>query len=168
MALSGYIREGLNVALIMGAGDMIAQMAVEKRDFKDWNAGRTARFSALGLVLVGPSLRKWYGALDTMVVKEQSTVQRGIKKMLIDQGCFAPPFTLLLSYLVPYINGEKHETIVKRIKENYFTIMKGSFMVWPLAQTINFTLVPVQYQVIYVQVIALFWNCFLSMMLNER
>lgn len=41
-------------------------------------------------------------------------------------------------------------------------------MLWPMAQFINFTFVPLQYQVIYVQCIALLWNSYLSMMLNKK
>ncbi|EDV92010.1 mpv17-like protein [Drosophila grimshawi] len=168
MALRGYLREGLNAALIMGAGDAIAQLVIEKKPFQDWDIARTARFTTLGLVFVGPALRKWYGTLDTFVSKQQSATRRGLKKMIIDQSCFAPPFTLVLSYVVPCINGEQHGRIVDRIKENYLSIMQRNYMLWPMAQTINFSLMPIQYQVIFAQIVAVFWNCYLSTKLNER
>ncbi|XP_017963328.1 mpv17-like protein [Drosophila navojoa] len=167
MSRFGYLREGVNVALLMGAGDMIAQFFIEKKEFSAWNISRTARFSAVGLIVVGPALRKWYSTLDRLVSKEQTPIKRGFKKMLLDQCLFAPPFTLLLSYLVPFVNGEKHEDIVQHVRQNYFTIMKNSFLLWPLAQTINFIVVPSQYQVIYVQIVALIWNCYLSDALNS-
>lgn len=168
MSLAVYAREGLNAALIMGAGDVIAQLAIEKKPLKDCDLGRTARFSAVGFCFVGPALRRWYIKLDSLVAKEQPSFQRGIKKMAIDQTCFAPPFTLSLAYLVPFVNGEKHENIVQGIRDGYFTIMKRSYMLWPLAQVINFSFIPIQYQVLYVQLIALIWNCYLSMVLNRR
>ncbi|ALC49042.1 CG11077, partial [Drosophila busckii] len=167
MALSAYFRESIKVGLIMGGGDMIAQFGIEKKSFNEWNYARTARFGALGLVVVGPALRKWYMTLDGMVAKKQPTLQRGFKKMFIDQTLFAPPFTLALSFIIPYMNGDETDKIISRIKEDYFTIMKGGYMLWPLAQIVNFTLVPLQYQVLYVQIIALAWNSFLSMMLNK-
>ncbi|KAL7744512.1 hypothetical protein ACLKA6_017036 [Drosophila palustris] len=152
----------------MGAGDVIAQLAVEKKSYKDYNMERTAKFSAIGFCFVGPALRRWYIKLDTLVVKEQPAFHRGIKKMVIDQTCVAPPFTLILSYLVPFVNGKKHEEIVQSIRDGYVDLMKRSYTLWPLAQVVNFSLLPIQYQVLFVQLIALIWNCYLSMVLNKE
>lgn len=168
MALSAYVREGINVALIMGAGDLIAQLALEDKPISDWNYQRSLRFSALGFCVVAPVMRKWYGTLDGMVSKKQPPLHRGLKKMFLDQAVFAPPFTLLISYLVPFINGQKHEKIVDNLKKTYFDILKANYMLWPMAQVINFSLVPLQYQVLYSQFIALIWNSYLSWTLNKR
>lgn len=168
MALAGYIREGINVALIMGVGDVVAQLAIEKRSMSDWNYDRTLRFSAIGFCVVAPVMRKWYGTLDGIVAKNQPALQRGLKKMVIDQTFFAPTFTLCISYLVPFVNGEKHKQIVDRIKRSYFDILKANYMLWPAAQMVNFTFVPLQYQVLYAQFIALIWNCYLSWELNKN
>ncbi|XP_022216672.1 mpv17-like protein [Drosophila obscura] len=167
MALRAYLREGLNVAAIMGAGDTMAQLFVEKKTLQQWDTGRTARFSALGLVLVGPILRKWYLTLETMVSKDQPSLRRGIKKMAIDQTVFAPTFTLAMSFVVPFVNGEDTDKIKKRIRESYFSIMIKNYMLWPAAQFVNFTFVPLPYQVIYAQFIALIWNCYISLILNK-
>ncbi|XP_062139607.1 mpv17-like protein [Drosophila sulfurigaster albostrigata] len=168
MSLAILAREGFNAAIIMGISDMIAQLAIEKRSYKDYNLSRTARYSAIGLFVCGPLLRRWYIKLDTLVSKDQPALQRSLKKMVVDQTCFAPPFTLLLSYLVPLVNGERHADIVQRIREQYFTILQRGYMLWPLAQLINFTLIPINYQVLFVQLTLLIWNCYLSIALNEK
>lgn len=155
------------MAALMSIGDVIAQLLIEKKKINDWDVGRTLRFGGVGLVVVGPALRKWYSTLDRLVSKDQSAVKRGFKKMLLDQVVFAPPFTLFLSYLVPFVNGEKHNQIVQNIRETYFSVLKHGLMLWPLAQTINFIVVPAQYQIIYVQLVALIWNAYLSGVLNK-
>ncbi|EDW36637.1 GL16018 [Drosophila persimilis] len=167
MALRGYIREGLNVAAIMGAGDSIAQLFIEKKSLEQWDTGRTARFSALGLLFVGPILRKWYLTLETLVSKDQPSLTRGIKKMVIDQTVFAPTFTLAMSFMVPFVNGEDTEKIKTRIRNSYFSIMLKNYMLWPAAQFVNFTFVPLPYQVMYAQFIAIIWNCYISLILNK-
>ncbi|KAH8272265.1 hypothetical protein KR044_000022, partial [Drosophila immigrans] len=167
MSLALLAREGLNAAVIMGAGDAIAQLAIEKKSIKDYNVGRTARFSAIGFFICGPVLRRWYIKLDRLVTKDQPRIKRSCKKVLLDQALFAPPFTLFLSYLVPFVNGERHSNIVQRIREEYFTIMQRSYMLWPLAQVVNFSLIPIGYQVLYVQIVAMVWNSYLSVMLNQ-
>ena len=40
-------------------------------------------------------------------------------------------------------------------------------VVWPPLQLINFTFVPLQYRVLYVNVANLFWNTFLSLQANK-
>ncbi|KAH8386993.1 hypothetical protein KR093_003940, partial [Drosophila rubida] len=167
MSLAVFAREGLNAAIIMGCGDAIAQLAIEQKPLKDYNVARTARYCAIGFFICGPVLRKWYTKLDTLVSKDQPTFKRGMKKMLVDQTCFAPSFTLLLSYIVPLFNGERHTAIVQRIRNDYVSIMQRSFILWPMAQVINFSLIPINYQVFYVQLIAVIWNCYLSMALNK-
>ncbi|XP_052857438.1 mpv17-like protein [Drosophila gunungcola] len=166
-SIRAYLKEGINVAAIMGLGDTIAQLAIEKKSLDEWDAGRTFRFSALGLVVVGPVLRRWYLFLESRVPKNQTPLRRGVTKMLLDQGLFAPPFTLFMSFLVPLVNGEPVDKIRQRIVDSYPTIMARNYMLWPAAQMINFSFVPLGYQVIYAQCIALIWNCYLSMMLNN-
>ncbi|KAH8289178.1 hypothetical protein KR054_001348, partial [Drosophila jambulina] len=167
MALRAYLREGLNVAAIMGLGDTVAQLFIENRRLNDWDAGRSLRFSALGMVFVSPVIRRWYLFLESKVPKELPAMQRGIRKMLTDQLLFAPPFTLTMICLVPLINGESPEQIRSRIQQSYFTILGRNYMLWPLAQVINFSYIPLAYQVLYVQVIAVIWNSYLSMVLNK-
>ncbi|KAH8339703.1 hypothetical protein KR074_009539, partial [Drosophila pseudoananassae] len=167
MALRAYLAESINVAAIMGIGDGIAQLLVEKKPLSEWDVGRTARFSALGFVVVGPVLRTWFMFMESRVSKKHSPMRRGITKMLMDQCLFAPPFTLAMSYMVPKINGEEEQQIRDRIRDTYFTILSRNYMLWPMAQFVNFSFVPLQYQVMYVQCIALIWNSYLSMMLNK-
>lgn len=168
MALKGYIREGINVAAIMGLGDTVAQLFIENKRLNDWDVGRTLRFSALGLVFVGPVVRRWYLFLDSKVPKELPPMKRGIRKMLIDQCLFAPPFTFVMSCMVPLANFESIDQVKARIRESFFTILARNYMLWPLAQFVNFSYVPIAYQVMYVQVIALFWNSYVSMVLNKK
>ena len=42
--------------------------------------------------------------------------------------------------------------------------MKTNFKVWPLLQLINFTLVPPQLQVFYINFMQIWWNAYLSFM----
>ena len=40
-------------------------------------------------------------------------------------------------------------------------------VLWPVAQAINFSFVPVNLQPVYVNVLNVFWNAFLSYMANK-
>eukprot|EP00026_Physarum_polycephalum_P010458 Phypoly_transcript_10622.p1 GENE.Phypoly_transcript_10622~~Phypoly_transcript_10622.p1 ORF type:complete len:306 (+),score=58.29 Phypoly_transcript_10622:35-919(+) len=51
-------------------------------------------------------------------------------------------------------------------KEVYLLTYAVDWCAWPLLQLVNFSLVPLRYQVLYVNVCNLFWNTFLSFMAN--
>ncbi|XP_039496506.1 mpv17-like protein [Drosophila santomea] len=167
MRLKAYLKEGLNVAAVMGMGDAIAQLLFDKKPFDELDAGRTLRFGILGLVFVGPALRRWYLLLESRVPETYSPMRRGVTKMLVDQTLFAPPFTMAMSFLVPLANGEPIDRIRQRILDSYPSILVRNYMLWPAAQMINFRFVPLPYQVLYAQFIALVWNCYLSLVLNS-
>jgi len=53
-------------------------------------------------------------------------------------------------------------------KEVYLLTYAVDWCAWPFLQLINFSLVPLKYQVLYVNVCNLFWNTFLSFMANAH
>ena len=42
-----------------------------------------------------------------------------------------------------------------------------NYKIWLLAQILNFRLVPIQHRVGFVQIVAIFWNAYLSWMVNK-
>ena len=120
-----------------------------------------------GFFFVAPALKTWYGSLEKFVPKKYTSFQRGIAKMACDQSIFAPTFTVVITYLVSLVNGESLEQIKQRLRNDYVTIMLKNYQLWPAAQIINFTVIPLQYQVLFAQSVAVIWNCYLSWMLNK-
>lgn len=51
---------------------------------------------------------------------------------------------------------------VKRLDETFVTGIKNNYLVWPWVQLANFSVVPLEYRVLVVNVVALGWNCYLS------
>lgn len=161
-----YFVEGWRAGGIMAAGDVLAQTVVENKKFKEIDYVRTVKYSSLGFLFVGPVLKYWYSLLDRRISTQQHRLRRTLKKMIVDQSVMAPTMNLSIAALVGFINNESSNTIVQRIKTQYPDIMKTNYMLWPAVQMINFSLVPLQYQVIFAQVVAVVWNCFLSQILN--
>jgi protein Mpv17 len=44
----------------------------------------------------------------------------------------------------------------------------ANYMVWPAAHLINFSLVPLDLRILYVNVIAIFWTVYLSSMASKN
>lgn len=156
------------VGLIAGTGDILAQTVVEGKKLHDVDLLRTAKFSSIGALFIGPSLHVWYSTLERIVAKNQPLLRRTLKKMAVDQICFAPIFGAAVTIVISAANGSTTEEIKKRMQNEYISLLKTNYLLWPAAQLINFSVVPLQYQVIFAQFVALFWNMYLSMILMHN
>lgn len=85
-----------------------------------------------------------------------------VKKVIIDQLMFAPAFIGIFLTTLGTIEGKNMEDIKRDLNSNYLDIMKSNYCVWPWVLLTNFYLVPLQYQVLFVQTVALFWNTYIS------
>nr|XP_036865337.1 protein Mpv17 isoform X3 [Manis javanica] len=80
----------LTAGSLMGLGDIISQQLVERRGLREHQAGRTLTMASLGCGFVGPVVGGWYKVLDRLIPGTAKV--DALKKMLLDQGGFAPCF----------------------------------------------------------------------------
>uniref|UniRef100_A0A8D1WV97 Mitochondrial inner membrane protein Mpv17 n=1 Tax=Sus scrofa TaxID=9823 RepID=A0A8D1WV97_PIG len=88
---------------LMGLGDVISQQLVERRGLQEHQTGRTLTMVSLGCGFVGPVVGGWYKVLDRLI--PGTTKVDALKKMLLDQGGFAPCFLGCFLPLVGTLNG---------------------------------------------------------------
>ncbi|KAL5278413.1 MPV17.2 family protein [Megaselia abdita] len=164
-----YIMEAIQVSTLMGAGDLLTQTIIDKRrTFKEINWIRTAQFTGMGFFFVGPLLRYWFIKLDKIVSKNQSVLKRTTKKVFLDQIIVDPPFLAVFTVILSAVQGMNTAQIKDRLSNDFIDVLKTNLMIWPAAQFINFALIPLRYQVIFVEFIAIFWNAYLSNVLNAE
>ncbi|XP_055846171.1 mpv17-like protein [Episyrphus balteatus] len=157
--------QSVQVSMLMATSDIIAQCGVEKTPIDKINWLRTGQFSCMGLVFVGPALKIWYGRLEAIVNPNQKAWQRGIKKVALDQIAFAPFFIGAFTTTLGVIQGHKPSEIMESLRTDYFEVLKSNYMLWPAAQLVNFALIPLNFQVVFAQSVAVLWNIYLSMAL---
>ncbi|GLG92852.1 uncharacterized protein GBIM_00409 [Gryllus bimaculatus] len=121
--------------------------------------------STLANNYLGPSLRIWYGGLDKMFPSSGRKLQ--YKKVLVDQGIFAPAFIASILTLLMGINGEKPEAIKEKLKQDYKDILITNYKIWPAVMIVNFSFVPVNYQVLVTQTVAVLWNIYFAWKANQ-
>ncbi|XP_076661687.1 mitochondrial inner membrane protein MPV17 isoform X2 [Halictus rubicundus] len=152
--------QAVQAGILMGLGDQIAQNLIERKEIRDLDYKRTAQFACIGLCIAGPATRTWYGILDRYIGSKGGIVV--LKKVCCDQLLFAPTFILCLLTIIGILQGNDIEGLKVKLKKEYSEILINNYKVWPMVQLCNFYFVPLQYQVLVVQSIALLWNSYIS------
>lgn len=153
----------IGTGALVATGDVVTQQFVEQKGVTH-DFARTARMGVVGLI-IGPVLRTWYLTLDRLVPGVAKTA--GFKKMLLDQALFAPWMICFFFGVTETLARKRPSEIKEMLQERYIETMITNYKIWPLAQVINFTFVPIQHRVGFVQLVAIFWNAYLSWMANK-
>nr|XP_040127430.1 protein Mpv17 isoform X1 [Ictidomys tridecemlineatus] len=145
---------------LMGLGDIISQQLVERRGLQEHQTGRTLTMVSLGCGFVAPVLGGWYKVLDRLIPGTKKV--DALKKMLLDQGAFAPCFLGCFLPLMGTLNGLSAQDNWAKLRRDYPDALLTNYYLWPAVQLANFYLVPLHYRLAVVQCVAVIWNSYLS------
>eukprot|EP00388_Colpodella_angusta_P025333 GDKK01002324.1.p1 GENE.GDKK01002324.1~~GDKK01002324.1.p1 ORF type:complete len:138 (+),score=12.87 GDKK01002324.1:1-414(+) len=126
---------------------------------------RMAVFASYGLVVTGPFFHWWYGVLEKNVsaMKLPSSYLVTLVKVAITQIVMTPPFLVFtLAYIKYFLSFDTHETVMA-VKKTFAVALLTNYKVWTVAQAVNFQVVPLDYRVLFGNMIALWWNVYLSL-----
>ncbi|XP_070368501.1 mitochondrial inner membrane protein Mpv17 isoform X1 [Equus asinus] len=107
----------LTAGSLMGLGDVISQQLVERRGLWEHQTSRTLTMFSLGCGFVGPVVGGWYRVLDRLI--PGTTKVDALKKMLLDQGGFAPCFLGCFLPLVGAVNGLSAQDNWAKLQRDY-------------------------------------------------
>ncbi|KAJ7099897.1 hypothetical protein B0H15DRAFT_817972 [Mycena belliarum] len=145
-------------AVLFGAGDIIAQQAVERRG-KEHDFARTARLTFYGGAMFGPAMTKWYQLLNRIQFK--SPTKAIVYRVWLDQCILTPGAVVVFFGSMAVLEGKPREA-VPRIGAGYVPTLLRNWCVFVPTQIINFWLVPPHLRFVVVSVVSLFWNTYLS------
>ena len=64
------------------------------------------------------------------------------------------------------MQNQNVDLIKDKLKSEYTDILLANYTVWPWVQLVNFRFVPLNYQVLFTQIVAVCWNIFISWRTN--
>lgn len=120
----------------------------------------------MGTFFVAPMLHFNYSYILPRIVPEVSA-KGALTKLAVDQLLFAPFMIVLFYPIINMVEGKPLANAVEDLKTKYFATMATNYKIWPAANLINFYFIPIQYQVLWANFIALIFNACLSYMHNS-
>ncbi|TSL47615.1 Protein Mpv17 [Bagarius yarrelli] len=115
----------------MGVGDVISQQLIERRGLNQHSIKRTTKMITIGCFF-GPVIGGWYRVLDRLVTG--TTKSTALKKMLLDQVCFAPCFLGAFLGIYGILNGLTREENVAKLKRDYTDALMTNYYPTCLAE----------------------------------
>jgi len=168
----------------MATSDVLSQ-TLERRYVlrkRPWDSSRTFQVAMTGGLLSGPLSHVWYNLLNRVGTAEtvQSRVRRLPASLALDALVFSPiavaGYLLFRTFLAmqdckdscdiaslsksPAV--QPYDNVMTRLQPLWWSTLQASWSFWPVANVINFTLVPLPYRVLYNNALSLFWNGYLS------
>ncbi|KIV94522.1 hypothetical protein PV10_02282 [Exophiala mesophila] len=164
LAQRPLLTQAVTTAILFGAGDTLAQQAVEKKGFRNHEVARTGRMALYGGCIFGPAATKWYQFLQRKI-NLQSTNATILARVAADQTVFA---TVNLGVFLSSMAIMEGSDPKQKLEKSYLPGLKANWMLWPAVQAINFKLVPLEHRVLVVNIVSLGWNCFLSYLNSSK
>lgn len=125
-----------------------------------FNFWRLTMFMVYGFLLSFIQ-QPWYYIVNN-IYDEKNVIISSIMRVLTDQLCFSPlSLCAFFVYTTVVIEGGNKSDVEKKLRAKYVTTLGINYMVWPLAQFINFALVPPQLMLPFSSAIGVFWTAFL-------
>lgn len=101
--------------------------------------------------IFGPATSKWYPYLNSQY-KELSPVAATLSRVASDQLIFAPLNLFVFLNSMAILEGTSPKD---KLESTYRRVLTKNYMVWPIAQAVNFTFVPLDSRVLYVSAVSI-------------
>ena len=151
---------------LMCAGDAIAQHTLGRKEDK-FDYRRWARSFTIGFCFTGPSLYFWFNRILPKIFSLKalsgfSPRQKVLLAIVLDQGGFGWWTVGLYMFWSNYLTTWSLPSAIQNVKNRVPSTMLFAFMLWPWVGYLNLTYVPIEFRVLVVNFVSLFWNFSLS------
>lgn len=140
-------------------GDALAQTTTGL----PFDAARNLRLASFGLVFGGPAGHVWHRFLDARCFPAAPHSATAVaSKLVLDQLLFAPVATALLFAFLKIAEGTPDQAMAF-VAANWWRTLKANWVLWPLANTAAFALIPADLRILYGNAVGVLWCCYVSL-----
>ncbi|XP_061458550.1 peroxisomal membrane protein 2 [Rhineura floridana] len=160
LRLYPVLTKAVSSAILSAVASLLSQIIEKSRKKRALDLGGPLRFGIYGLFITGPLSHYFYLYLEQLI---PSDVPFSIvKRLLLDRLVVAPAFLALFFFVMNLLEGKDTATFVKRMKTSYWAALKMNWKLWTPVQFINLNYVPMQFQVLFGNLVALLWFAYLA------
>ncbi|KAH6650955.1 hypothetical protein F5144DRAFT_69009 [Chaetomium tenue] len=158
LAARPLLTQAITTSVLFAVGDITAQQLVDKKGVEKHDLARTGRMALYGGVVFGPAAATWFKFLSARVNLASPNATM-LARVAVDQGVFAPTFIGVFLSSMAVLEGTSP---AEKLQRSYSEALLTNWMIWPFVQMVNFKFMPLQHRLLFVNVISIGWNCYLS------
>lgn len=122
-----------------------------------------------GLVWSGPVTHYWYKILfGHLTVRMKDPVLKLMAQIVLDAIIFSPVTVSGYFTVRSVLEGSGWRGVKDKLSTRLFSTVLGAWKFWPAANVINFSLVPLQFRVLYMNVLSVFWSGYLTYVNSKK
>ena len=169
LIVSPFKTKMITNAIVFATADVICQKVIENPP-KKFDFRRLLNITMVGGLFAAPVGHLWYCKCIPRLVRKvtSNTKFHPILSMIADQTLFSTPLVSSFLFLNEFLKDFNVKKGIDNVKEKLWTGMKANWTVWPPVQIINFSFIPIHFQVPFVNFIGLFWTIYLSYLQNNK
>ncbi|XKL68551.1 hypothetical protein PGB90_004042 [Kerria lacca] len=150
------IRGMITYSITWPIGNLIQQtFEVEK-----YNLAQTLKFGLYGSLYVAPTIHKWMQF--SCYLWPKNTIEHTILKAYTEQLIYSPFAICSFFFIITLMEGGSIEDGMKELNKKLIPTWKISAIIWPVIQSINYTIIPEKNRVPFVGLCSLAWTAFLT------
>lgn len=157
------ITKSVTSAILSALGNLLSQGIQARKTAKE-DVGLDhiglLHYAVYGLCVTGPVSHYYYQLVE--LVLPASVPLSTIKRLLVDRLIFAPAFLLLFFCVMTILEGKTMQDLKDKLTRSYWSALKMNWRIWTPFQFLNINFVPVQFRVLFANVVAFFWYAYLA------
>ena len=164
--------KSLTSCFMLGCSDAVCQRVMPSSDSAEeasaFDVQRTARMASWGLLVNGPLGHVWYLALERLPLHAAPKALAVAAKVAVDQAVWTPPLTFAF---FTYEGVLQHETLAQSTgtaAQKLWPTLQANWMVWPLVHLCTFSVIPLNYRVLWVNCANFVWSGYLSLQAHSE
>ena len=152
---------------IMTVSDVICQQITKERPTRKNEKApsmdylRVLHVAITGFIWSGPVSHHWYAILEK-IVKIEHPIGGLATRIFLDAMIFSPVAVSGYFSVRSILEGSNVKGIRHKLSTKFVPTVVGAWKFWPAANIVNFGMVPIQFRVLYNNVLSLFWTGYLT------
>ncbi|XP_004415014.1 PREDICTED: peroxisomal membrane protein 2 [Odobenus rosmarus divergens] len=149
--------------ILSALGNFLAQLIVKKREKENsqkLDVIGPLRYAIYGFFFTGPLSHFFYLFMEHWIPSEVPLA--GVRRLLLDRLLFAPALLLLFFLTMNFLEGRDTAAVAVQIRRSFWPALRVNWQVWTPAQFVNINYVPLQFRVLFANLVSLFWYIYLA------